>query len=147
MSAGLGADAADRVSYSVEVTRDARFQATAAALAVRTAELAGCPSDRARQLGEALDRVLGCLIACTPSGPEVASKNREAPGTIRIEFRERPRALEVDVSCSDDEPVSLRTLLERSGALGSVEPLVDSAEVTETSAGSCCRLVCHVPAR
>jgi hypothetical protein len=130
--------------YSVEVTRHGRFQATAAALAVRTAEHVGCAPARARQMGEALDRVLGWLIERPVSLP--AGMPEEAPGTISIEFRGRDGEFTVDVSCSDEAPLSLPVILERVGALAAVSTLVDAAEIADANGRRCCRLTCRVDA-
>lgn len=145
MAVGGSRGRADELCYSVELTRNGRFQATAAALAVRTAEFVGCVPARARQLGEALDRVLGWLIE--RPGHVFQGGSAEAPGTITIRFRDRGGALEIEVSCSDDDPVGLTAIVERAGGLTALAPLVDVAEIADASGHQSCRLTCHVPAR
>lgn len=144
MTAGGELERTGDLCYSVEVTRHSRFQATAAALAVRTAEQVGCAPARARQLGEALDRVLGWLIERPGILP--AGLSEEAPGTITIEFRGRDGEVTVDVWCSEDAPASLAVILERVGALAAVSTLVDAAEITDANGRRCCRLTCRVVA-
>lgn len=130
--------------YTVEVTRHARFQATAVALAVRTAAHVGCVPARARQMGEALDRVLGWLIERPGMVP--AGAPEEASGTILIAFRGRDGEVTVDVSCSDDAPISLPVILERAGAMAAVSALVDTVGIADANGRRCCRLTCRVDA-
>lgn len=144
MTAGGELERAGDLCYSVEVTRHGRFQATVAALAVRTAEHVGCAPGRARQMGDALDRVFGWLVERPGSVP--AGMSEEAPGTVTVTFRGRTGELAVDVSCSDDAPVSLPVILERVGALAAVSTLVDAAEIASANGRRCCRLTCRVDA-
>lgn len=140
MTEGAGTGARD-VSYSVQVTRHPRFQATAVALAVRTAEQAGCAPARARELGQAVDRVIGWMI--DRPGRATSGAAAEAPGTITIDFRGHPGRLEVDLSCSDESAEGLRTIVDTAGGLGAIGSLVDSAEMTVAHGRPCCRLRCQ----
>ena len=128
------------LSLTLYISRQTAFLGTAEALVARAGEHAGCASDDARRLGQAVRQALGGLIAHTLADGGHAE--------IEVAVKGNGRLLKVDVVCPGGAggTVSVEEALTGRGDDAVMRRLVDRVEFGRDGDRQYCRLTQQVRA-
>lgn len=121
------------------VSADAFFVDTARDVGARIGEVAGCDSDHAARLGQAIEWVLKAVAARSSAA---------TPREIDVAFLGTGRLLRVELSCAasgEAAAFSLEEVLTASGCAEALHDLVDRIEFRREADRQICRLTRQIP--
>jgi hypothetical protein len=143
MGSTSGARALDTASYTLTVSKDARFLPTVYDLTAKTTETLNCDPEAARRLARAVQRLVEAIVGLVedvPSGSDLVDVRFETdPGTLHVAITtETPPAR---------RGWSLERALAESGQLDAVRALMPDAEFVAIGSQHVCRMTCALSPR
>jgi hypothetical protein len=125
------------LSLTLFVSREPAFLGAAEALVARAGEHAGCSSEDARRLGQAVRHAVGGLMEQAP--------DPQSPSNIEVAVLANGRLLRVDIACiRPDGATSVEEAFADHGRDALVRTLVDRVEFGRDGDRQYCRLTQQV---
>jgi hypothetical protein len=142
MGSTSGARALDTASYTLTVSKDARFLPTVYDLTAKTAETLHCAPDATTRLADAVQLLAEVIFGLTDA----------RPGTDLVDVRFETDPVTLHVAITTETPAarrgwSLERALAESGQLEAVRALMPDAEFVAIGSQHVCRMTCALSPR